>query len=43
LVDAPRPPRHEGGYGDYGMEDEYGGGNDDVPFGPPDADEEEDV
>lgn len=25
LVDAPRPPRQEGGYGDYGMEDEYGG------------------
>src|ERR1700759_3873227 len=24
LVDAPRPPRQEGGYGDYGMEDEYG-------------------
>jgi small subunit ribosomal protein S6 len=23
LVDAPRPPRNEGGY-DYGMEDEYG-------------------
>ena len=41
LVDAPRPPRHEGGYGDYGMEDEYGG--------PPDepggftADDEEDA
>jgi small subunit ribosomal protein S6 len=41
LVDAPRPPRHESGYGDYGMEDEYGG--------PPDepggftADDEEDA
>jgi small subunit ribosomal protein S6 len=41
LVDAPRPPRHEGGYNDYGMEDEYGG----PPDGPSGftADDEEDA
>ena len=43
LVDAPRPPRHEGGYGDYGMEDEYGGGGDEPGFGTPDAEDEEDA
>jgi small subunit ribosomal protein S6 len=43
LVDAPRPQRHEGGYGDYGMEDEYGGGGDEAGFGAPDADEEEEA
>jgi small subunit ribosomal protein S6 len=40
LVDAPRPQRHEGGYGDYGMEDEYGGPPDEAGFAP---DDEEDA
>lgn len=41
LVDAPRPPRQEGGYGDYGMEDEYGPpGMDEAGFAP---DEEEEA
>jgi hypothetical protein len=41
LVDAPRPPRHEG-YGDYGMDDEYGGPPDEQGFAA-DADDEEDA
>jgi len=40
LVDAPRQQRHEGGYGDYGGEDEYGGPPDEAGFA---ADEEEDA
>jgi small subunit ribosomal protein S6 len=40
LVDAPRPPRNEGGYSDYGMEDEYGGPPDEAGFA---ADDEEDA
>ena len=40
LVDAPRPPRQEGGYGDYGMEDEYGPpGMDEQSFVPEDEEE----
>lgn len=41
LVDAPRPPRNEG-YGDYGMDDDYGGGQDDQNF-TSDNDDEEDA
>jgi small subunit ribosomal protein S6 len=42
LVDAPRPPRDERGYGDYGMEDEYGGASEEQGgFGG--ADDEEDA
>lgn len=42
LLDAPRPMRHEGGYGDEGMEDEYGGASmDEAAFGgAPDVAEE---
>jgi small subunit ribosomal protein S6 len=41
LVDAPRPPRSEQGYGEEGMEDEYGPpGLDDAPF---QADDEEEA
>ncbi|HKU44213.1 MAG TPA: 30S ribosomal protein S6 [Polyangiales bacterium] len=33
LVDAPRPPRSEQGYGEEGLEDEYGApGLDDAPY-----------
>ena len=41
LVDAPRPPRNEG-YGDYGMEDDYGAPSDEQGFAA-DADDEEDA
>jgi small subunit ribosomal protein S6 len=40
LVDAPRPPRPEVGYGDEPMEDEYGAPGDEVPFA---ADDEEEA
>ena len=39
LVDAPRPPRHEGGY-EYGMEDDYGAPGDEAGFA---ADDEEEA
>jgi small subunit ribosomal protein S6 len=40
LVDAPRPPRSEQGYGEEGMEDEYGPpGLDDAPFQSDDEEE----
>jgi len=39
LVDAPRPPRQEGGY-DYGMEDEYGAPGIDEPNFPAEDEEE---
>jgi small subunit ribosomal protein S6 len=32
LVDAPRPPRQESGYDNYGMEDEYGAPPDEAGF-----------
>jgi len=41
LVDALRPPRHEGGYSDYGMDDEYGGPPDEAGFAAADDDEED--
>lgn len=39
LVDAPRPPRSEQGYGEEGMEDEYGPPMDDAPFQSDDEEE----
>jgi small subunit ribosomal protein S6 len=39
LVDAPRPPRTEQGYGEEGMEDEYGPPMDDAPFQSDDEEE----
>ena len=39
LVDAPRPPRSEQGYGEEGMDDEYGPPLEDAPYQSDDEEE----